>query len=102
MRERTYYVYILTNRSGTLYTGVAGDLLKRVYQHKLGMGSKFTHKYRITRLVHFEETTDVMSAIAREKEIKGWRREKKIELGERTNPDWRDLNEDLYDDPRIE
>jgi putative endonuclease len=89
-----YFVYILSSLSGTLYTGVTNDLLRRVTQHKSQIGSKFTAKYRINRLVYYEETSDVNSALAREREIKGWRRSKKIALIRELNPTWRDLSED--------
>ncbi len=95
---KTYYVYIMTNRSGTLYTGMTNDLLRRVHEHKTGQGSAFTQKYRITRLVYYEETPDVRVAIAREKEIKGWLRKKKIDLIESLNPAWEDLSADWYED----
>ena len=80
MGERQFYVYIMTNRSRTLYTGVTNDLLRRVQEHKVGRGSSFTSKYRITRLVYFEETESIDTALAREKEIKGWSRAKKEAL----------------------
>jgi len=89
-----YYVYIMTNRSQTLYTGVTNNLKRRMYEHKHHLVAGFTSKYQITRLVYFEETFDVYAAIAREKEIKGWLREKKIALIESMNPDWRDLSEE--------
>ena len=90
----SYYVYIMTNRSGTLYVGVTNNLIRRVYEHKNKLVDGFTKKYNINRLVYFEETSDVYSAIAREKQIKGWIRKKKIELIEKTNPKFRDLSED--------
>ncbi len=89
-----YYVYIMTNASRTLYTGVTNDLQRRVYEHKSGRGSVFTKKYRITRLVYYEAYNDVRNAIAREKQIKGWRRSKKVVLIESQNPDWRDVSLD--------
>ena len=92
---KEYYVYILTNRSGTLYVGMTNDIVRRIQEHKEGRGSKFTSKYRINRLVYYESTNDVLSAIAREKQIKGWLRSKKIALIESVNPDWRDLSEDF-------
>ena len=94
---KQYYVYIMTNRSRTLYTGMTNDLKRRVWQHKQKTIGGFTKKYNITRLVHYEETSDVHSAIAREKQIKGWLRAKKIALIEADNPDWRDLSEGWYD-----
>ncbi len=88
----------MTNRKrGTLYTGVSGDLERRVYEHKNKLLPGFTSKYNLRRLVYHEETTDISVAIAREKEIKGWRREKKIALIESMNPDWDDLSEGWYD-----
>ena len=91
---RQYYVYIMTNRSGTLYAGVTSDLMRRVYEHKNGLIPGFTRKYRITRLLYYESTPDVQSAIARERQIKGWRRSKKIALVESMNPDWNDLSDE--------
>ena len=93
---KTYYVYIMTNHSGTLYTGVTNDLHRRVWQHKQKQVPGFTARYSITRLVHYEETSDVVSAIAREKQIKGWRRDRKIVLIEQDNPEWRDLSEGWF------
>ena len=89
-----YYVYIMTNNSKTLYTGFTNDLQRRVYQHKHKLVEGFTKKYNINKLVYFETTLDVKSAIAREKQIKGWLRKKKIELIESVNPKWRDLSGD--------
>ncbi|MFO7956767.1 MAG: GIY-YIG nuclease family protein [Candidatus Brocadiia bacterium] len=89
---RKYYVYIMTNRSGTLYTGVTGDLRRRVHEHKAKVHPGFTRKYNIDRLVYFESTNDADAALAREKQIKGWLREKKIALIEIRNPDWEDLS----------
>jgi putative endonuclease len=78
--SRTYYVYILTNKSGTLYTGVAGNLKKRVWQHKIKEVKGFTQKYNIDRLIYYETFGDVWSAIAKEKQVKGWVRRRKLEL----------------------
>ena len=89
-----YYVYILTNHMGTLYIGVTNDLTRRLYEHREGLGGGFTKKYNLTSLVHFETTTDVTGAITREKQIKGWRRSRKVALIESTNPSWRDLSAD--------
>jgi putative endonuclease len=89
-----YYVYIMTNRSQTLYTGVTNNLQRRMYEHKHYLVAGFTSKYQITCLVYLEETFDVYAAIAREKEIKGWLRAKKIALIESMNPKWRDLSEE--------
>jgi len=90
-----YYVYIMANRSATLYIGVTNDLKRRVYEHKLKLRKGFTQKYRIDRLVYYEQTNDVNEAILREKKLKGWKREKKIALIEKNNPLWRDLSDDL-------
>ena len=89
----TYYVYILTNKNKTvLYTGVTNDLIRRVYEHKnhLDKGS-FTAKYKVDRLVYFEETTDVRASIEREKQIKSWSRNRKTDLIFERNPHWVDL-----------
>jgi putative endonuclease len=88
---RTYYVYILANRSKTLYVGVTNDLARRILQHRSGTGSHFTRQYTIRRLVHIESTSNPRDAIAREKEIKRWTRAKKIALIEADNPQWTDL-----------
>jgi putative endonuclease len=97
MSDNNYYVYIMTNHSGTLYTGVTNNLIVRVYQHKEGMVEGFTKKYKINRLVYFEETPSKRSAIERERQIKRWRREKKVKLIESLNPEWKDLSEGWYD-----
>ena len=91
-----YYVYILTNKSGTLYTGVTNNLERRVYEHKNKFIDGFTKKYDLTRLVYFEETSDINSAISREKQIKGWLRKKKIELIRSLNPRWLDLAQEWF------
>lgn len=89
-----YLVYIMTNKSKTLYTGVTNDLERRVFEHRNHEIEGFTKKYRIAKLVYYEATNDVREAIAREKQIKGWLRKKKIALIESLNPKWRDLSED--------
>jgi putative endonuclease len=89
--DRCYYVYILASRSRVLYTGVTGDLHRRVYQHKASMLPGFTKRYSVTRLVYFETTPDVLAAIAREKVIKGWTRERRVCLIENVNASWLDL-----------
>lgn len=94
---KQYYVYILANRSGTLYTGVTNDLVRRLYEHKHSLVPGFTGRYGIDRLVHFESCTDILAAIAREKEIKSWRRSKKVALVEADNPRWLDLSSDWFD-----
>src|SRR5262249_34291990 len=93
---KQYWTYIATNRSKTLYTGVSNDLPRRMWEHKNRVVAGFTSKYLIDRLVYFETTNDVRAAIAREKEIKGWRREKKVRLIESVNPDWKDLSESWF------
>ncbi len=90
------YVYIMTNRSRTLYTGVTSNLEQRVYQHKQKEGPGFTARYNMTRLAYYEEIPSIGDAIAREKQLKGWRRSRKIELIESVNPQWRDLSEDWH------
>jgi putative endonuclease len=95
---KTYYVYILTNRSKTLYTGVTNNLIRRIYEHKQKLITGFTEKYKIDRLVYYEETSNVEAAIAREKQIKGWLREKKIVLIESMNPEWKDLSTGWYEE----
>jgi putative endonuclease len=94
---KQYYVYIMTNSSGTLYTGVTNDLRRRVWQHKQKLVEGFTKRYNITRLVYYEETLDVNAAIAREKQIKSWRREKKVALIESENGGWKDLSERWFE-----
>jgi putative endonuclease len=93
--SRSYYVYTLASRSRTLYTGVTDNLERRMIEHREGHVPGFTTRYRIFRLVHFEEFGDIGAAIAREKEIKGWRREKKVWMIDRGNPTWVDLTEGL-------
>jgi putative endonuclease len=84
----------MTNRSGTLYTGVTNNLSRRVYEHQQKMVQGFTKKYHVDQLVYFEETESIMSAIEREKQIKGWIRKKKVALIEAVNPYWKDLSEE--------
>ena len=90
---KEYYVYIMSNHSRTLYTGMTNDLKRRVWQHKEKRIEGFTKQYNITQLVFYESTNDVHVAIAREKQIKGWLRAKKIALIESMNPEWKDLAE---------
>jgi putative endonuclease len=89
--EKKYCVYIVASRSRNLYTGVTGNMEHRMLQHRLGVVEGFTARYRVFRLVYLEYFGDIRDAIAREKEIKGWRREKKIRLIEKDNPNWEDL-----------
>ena len=90
---RQYYTYIMASRSRVLYTGVTNDLARRVSEHKQGLTAGFTSKYRVTRLVYAEKFANIRDAIAREKEIKGWKRSRKISLIENRNPTWEDLAE---------
>jgi len=94
-------MYILASRSRTLYTGVTGALKDRVMQHKLGLIEGFTKKYRVNRLVYYENYPDVRDAIAREKQIKRWRRQKKVKLIEAQNPAWDDLAARCCDDKQV-
>jgi len=94
MRERRYWVYIMASRSLTLYVGVTGNLQRRVAQHKAHLFDSFTAQYKVDRLVYFEPFHCVNNAINREKQLKHWRREKKIALIKSTNPTWIDLAED--------
>jgi putative endonuclease len=91
--DYTFWVYILSSLSGTLYTGVAGYLGGRTHQHKVDSIEGFTKKYQVHRLVYYETYGHVLNAIAREKQLKGWRRAKKIALIEKMNPRWQDLAE---------
>jgi putative endonuclease len=95
---RQYHVYIMTNRSKTLYTGVTNDIERRVYEHKQKLVNGFTKRYNLTMLVYYETTNDVQSAISREKQIKGWLRRKKIALIESVNPEWADLSDGWYEE----
>ena len=91
--SKRYSVYILASRSGALYIGITGDLVRRIAEHRAGTASRHTRRYRIYRLVHVETTDDVHAAIAREKQLKGWRREKKLALIRESNLAWDDLAE---------
>ena len=93
---KRYYVYIMNSPSGTLYTGMTSNLKRRVYEHKQKLREGFTKKYDVTRLAYYEETSDVQTALAREKEIKKWRRGKKIALIKTINPKWQDLSAGWY------
>ena len=93
---RVYCVYVMASRSRVLYTGVTNDLARRVNEHKLGRPTGFTSRYRITRLVYFEEFADIRDAIAREKQIKSWTRSRRVKLVERRNPTWVDLAQDRF------
>ena len=89
---KEYFVYILTNASGTLYTGVTNNLERRIAEHRSGEVQGFANRYRLGRLVYFEKTDRIKSAIEREKQINGWKRKRKIELIESVNPNWKDLS----------
>jgi putative endonuclease len=95
---RSYYVYILTNRSGTSYVGVTNDLVRRVFDHRKASPKTFTGRYKIDRLVYFEEGTSAYDAIAGDKQIKGWTRQRKIELINEMNPRWEDLSAEWVED----
>lgn len=95
--QREYYVYLLASRSGVLYVGVTNDLQRRVWEYRSGAADGFTKRYRVHRLVWFESGGDVVSAIEREKQIKAWRRGKKVALIEAGNPAWDDLAEEWFD-----
>jgi putative endonuclease len=96
MTEKQGYIYILTNVSNkVLYTGVTSDLIKRMYEHKNKQVEGFTKRYNVNKLVYFEVFDNMMNAITREKQIKGWLRSKKISLIESKNPEWNDLYDGL-------
>lgn len=92
-----YYVYILTNLTNSvLYIGVTNNIERRLYEHKNGLVDGFTKKYHLHKLVHLEEANDVVAAIEREKQLKGWTRKRKEELINETNPEWKDLSSDMF------
>ena len=96
MQTRQYFIYIATNKINTvLYTGVTDDLIKRIYEHKSGLGSKFTSKYKITKLVYYEIFNDILEAIKREKQIKAGSRKRKISLIRSINPEFKDLYKEI-------
>ncbi len=96
MSEKYYCVYILSNRHNTtLYTGVTNNLFRRLLEHKSGEGSKFAKRYNLTKLVYFEVTNDINTAITREKQIKAGSRQKKIDLINSINPGWAELFDEL-------
>jgi len=93
---KSYYVYILTNRTNQIfYIGITNDLWRRIYEHKNHLVTGFTDKYNLEKLVYYEETSDVNSAIQREKQLKNWHRQWKINLIEQANPNYKDLAEEL-------
>jgi putative endonuclease len=95
----SYWVYILASRSRVLYVGVTNDLVRRVNEHRQSLIPGFTEKYRVSRLVYFEQFGDIRDAIAREKQLKGWVRARKLELIEGRNPTWADLAEHWFHQP---
>jgi len=93
---RTYYVYILASKkNGTLYIGITSDLIKRIFEHKQGLVEGFTKKYNVKKLVYYEKTDSVEEAIKQEKRLRKWKRNWKIELIEKRNPEWSDLYYEL-------
>ena len=96
--DHRYYVYLLTNwNNKVMYVGVTNNLERRIFEHKNKQVKGFTEKYNVNKLVYFEETHDVRAAIAREKEIKKWRREKKNNLVVAVNPEWKDLSDGWFE-----
>ncbi len=95
MHKRQYYVYIMTNKSNTLYIGITGNLTVRIYQHKYKLVKGFTLKYNISKLVYYEVFDNPEEAIIREKQIKRWTRKKKINLIKEMNPKFKDLSKGL-------
>ncbi len=94
--NKTYYVYILANKfNGTLYVGVTSNLVKRIWEHKGGLADGFTKKYGIKHLVYYEDHIDIENAIKREKRLKDWKRQWKIDLINKTNPNWNDLYQEI-------
>ena len=91
MSSKDFYVYILTNKSNTLYIGVTNNLYRRIYEHKNKLVDGFTKKYNINKLIYYEISDNPVSAIEREKELKGWSRRKKIDLIKKMNPDFKEL-----------
>ena len=96
MNKKSFYVYILANKSNkVLYTGITNNLSRRIYEHKQKLVKGFTSKYKVNKLVYYEVFDDPYNAISREKQLKGWLRKKKIELVNSFNPTWKDLYEDI-------
>jgi len=101
-REHYYFVYLLTNKNHkVIYVGVTNNLERRVHEHKTKMVPGYTEKYNVNKLVYYEETNDVLGALAREKEIKKWRREKKNNLEVAVNPEWKDLSDGWFEIPHF-
>ncbi len=97
MNDRRFYVYMLSNNSHTIYVGVTNDIQRRLWEHRQKRADSFTRDYNITMLVYLEEYARADDAIAREKQLKNWRREKKVWLIEQENPNWLDLAHDWFD-----
>jgi putative endonuclease len=96
MKQKYYYVYILSNKyNNVLYVGITNDLIRRVYEHKNKLVEGFTEKYNVDKLVYYELFNDAINAITREKKLKGYSRKKKVELINSFNPEWNDLYENL-------
>ena len=95
---KQYFVYIMRNKSGTLYIGVTNNLKRRVYEHRHKLIPGFTSRYRLNKLIYFETTSDIRAAISREKQLKGWTRQKKLDLVRDTNPGMEDLSRDWESD----
>jgi putative endonuclease len=103
MKEKQYFVYIMTNQENTvLYTGVTNDLLRRVTEHRSGKGGRFSKKYKIYSLVYFEAGDDISIAISREKQIKAGSRQKKVDLINTINPNWEDMFEKYFGESSLE
>ena len=96
MGNKSFFIYILSSFNKVLYIGITGNLGKRIWEHREGVVSSFTKKYNVKILVYYEEYDNPETAIKREKQLKKWRREKKIKLIESKNPDWKDLYEELF------
>jgi putative endonuclease len=95
---KQYYVYILTNKTNKVfYIGVTNNLIRRMYEHKNKLLNGFTKKYNLMKLIHFESTNDIQSALEREKQLKNWHRDWKINMINKRNPDWKDLSEEWDD-----
>ena len=96
MSQHAYWVYIMTNQSGSLYIGVTGNLPHRVYEHRQRLVPGFATRYKIDKLIYAESFSEVRDAIAREKQIKAWRRSHKVALIDSANPEWNDLGEEWF------
>jgi putative endonuclease len=97
LTDKTFYLYIMASKTGTLSVGMTNNIKRRVYEHKHHLIPSFTDKYRVERLLYVETINDPVSAIKREKQIKAWRCEKKVSLIDSINPQWDDLSQDRYE-----